>query len=93
MKKSDGASARERRCPCCGLAVMGETKAKILRICGEGATWADMMEDLGIAKATLCQHLNELQSKGYITKKGGKYALSQKGGRYLAKVGKCAEGA
>ena len=66
--------------------MIGETKVKILQMCAKGATWTSMIKVLGVVKATLYQHLNELQSKKYITKENGKYVLTPKGSQYLARV-------
>lgn len=57
--------------------MIGKTKGRILALMP--ATWTELLERAGVSDPTLCGHLNDLQEKGWIRKKGGKYQLTEDG--------------
>jgi len=61
----------------------GKTKLGILERCRNPTSWKKLMEEMGVSKATLYQHLQELQKEGFLTKDNGKYLTTELGRKLL----------
>jgi len=61
----------------------GKTKLGILKRCRSPASWKDLIGEMGVSKATLYQHLQELQKEGFLTKDNGKYLTTELGEKLL----------
>jgi len=61
----------------------GKTKFGILKRCRSPASWKDLIEEMGVSKATLYQHLQELQKEGFLAKHDGKYLTTELGEKQL----------
>jgi len=61
----------------------GKTKLRILKRCRSPASWKDLIDGMGVSKATLYQHLQELQKEGFLAKHDGKYLTTKLGEKQL----------